>query len=293
MNNKFLSLVANEKFVADELINFCKENFSFKILSTRTLSNHALEIEIENFDINKTQDLNKIFNQKQIDFCIRDKNFKDFKVLLCDMDATMIANETLDDLVKITGSDFNVDETSKLAMEGKIDLRTTLKNRVEILKGQPKSLIDEVLKGIKFNPGGKVLVNTLNKLGFDSNLITGGFKPISTYVGKELGFKNVISNEFNFDDNNCFTGDYVPITGQKNSKYMYMEKINKEKNIPFAKMVSVGDGSNDLEMLKISGLGIGYHAHEIIKNNILNQINFTNLETVLYFLGIKKENFVI
>ena len=293
MNNKFLSLVANEKFVADELINFCKENFSFKILNTRILSNHALEIEIENFDINKTQDLNKIFNQKQIDFCIRDKNFKDFKVLLCDMDATMIANETLDDLVKITGSDFNVDETSKLAMEGKIDLRTTLKNRVEILKGQPKSLIDEVLKGIKFNPGGKVLVNTLNKLGFDSNLITGGFKPISTYVGKELGFKNVISNEFNFDDNNCFTGDYVPITGQKNSKYMYMEKINKEKNIPFAKMVSVGDGSNDLEMLKNSGLGIGYHAHEIIKNNILNQINFTNLETVLYFLGIKKENFVI
>jgi len=293
MNNKFLSLVANEKFVADELINFCKENFSFKILSTRTLSNHALEIEIENFDINKTQDLNKIFNQKQIDFCIRDKNFKDFKVLLCDMDATMIANETLDDLVKITGSDFNVDETSKLAMEGKIDLRTTLKNRVEILKGQPKSLIDEVLKGIKFNPGGKVLVNTLNKLGFNSNLITGGFKPISTYVGKELGFKNVISNDFNFDDNNCFTGDYVPITGQKNSKYMYMEKINKEKNIPFAKMVSVGDGSNDLEMLKNSGLGIGYHAHEIIKNNILNQINFTNLETVLYFLGIKKENFVI
>ena len=293
MNNKFLSLVANEKFVADELINFCKENFSFKILSTKILSNHALEIEIENFDINKIQDLNKIFNQKQIDFCIRDQNFKDFKVLLCDMDATMIANETLDDLVKITGSDFNVDETSKLAMEGKIDLRTTLKNRVEILKGQPKSLIDEVLKDIKFNPGGKVLVNTLNKLGFDSNLITGGFKPISTYVGKELGFKNVISNEFNFDDNNRFTGDYIPITGQKNSKYMYMEKINKEKNIPFAKMVSVGDGSNDLEMLKNSGLGIGYHAHEIIKNNILNQINFTNLETVLYFLGIKKENFVI
>ncbi len=293
MNNKFLSLVANEQFVADELINFCKENFSFKILSTKILSNHALEIEVENFDINKIQDLNKIFNEKRIDFCIRDKNFKDFKVLLCDMDATMIANETLDDLVKITGSDFNVDETSKLAMEGKIDLRTTLKNRVKILKGQPKSLIDEVLKGIKFNSGGKTLVSTLNNLGFESNLITGGFKPISTYVGKELGFKNVISNEFNFDEKNCFTGDYVPITGQKNSKHMYMEKINKEKNISFAEMVSVGDGSNDLEMLKHSGIGIGYHAHQIIKDNILNQINFTNLETVLYFLGIKKENFVI
>lgn len=233
MNNQFLSLVANEKIVADEIINFCKENFSFKILSSRTLSNHALEIEIDNFDINKTQDLNEIFNQKQIDFCIRDKNFKDFKVLLCDMDATMIANETLDDLVKITGSDFNVDETSKLAMEGKIDLRTTLKNRVEILKGQPKSLIDEVLKGIKFNPGGKTLVSTLNNLGFESNLITGGFKPISTYVGEKLGFKNIISNEFNFDEKDCFTGDYIPITGEKNSKYKYMETISSDKNISF------------------------------------------------------------
>ena len=292
MNNKFLSLVANEKFVADELINFCKENFSFKILSTRTLSNHALEIEIENFDINKTQDLNKIFNQKQIDFCIRDKNFKDFKVLLCDMDATMIANETLDDLVKITGSDFNVDETSKLAMEGKIDLRTTLKNRVEILKGQPKSLIDEVLKGIKFNPGGKTLVSTLNNLGFESNLITGGFKPISTYVGEKLGFKNIVSNEFNFDEKDCFTGDYIPITGEKNSKYKYMETISSDKNISFQEMVSVGDGANDLQMLKHSGLGIGYHAHQIIKDNINHQIKFTDLKSVLFYLGIQESQFI-
>ena len=292
MNNKFLSLVANEQFVADDLINFCVENFSFKILNTKTLSNLALEIEIENFDINKTEDLKKIFNKKKIDFCVRDKNFKDFKVLLCDMDATMIANETLDDLVKITGSNYNVDETSKLAMEGKIDLRTTLKNRVEILKGQPKSLIDEVLKGIKFNPGGKTLVNTLNKLGFESNLITGGFKPISTYVGEKLGFKNVISNEFNFDEKNCFTGDYIPITGEKNSKYKYMETISSQQNISFQEMVSVGDGSNDLQMLKHSGLGIGYYAHQIIRDNIKTQIKYTDLKTILYFIGIKEKEFV-
>jgi len=292
MNSKFLSLVANEAFAPSDLIKFCEENFSLKIINSNTLSNRALEIELENFDENKNQDLKKIFYTKKIDFCIRDKNYKNFKVLLCDMDATMIANETLDDLVKITGSDYNVDETSKLAMEGKIDLRTTLKKRVEILKGQPKSLIDEVLKGIKFNSGGKTLVATLNKLGFESNLITGGFKPISTYVGEKLGFKNVISNEFNFDENNCFTGDYIPITGEKNSKYKYMKKIFTEKNISFKEMVSVGDGSNDLEMLKYSGLGIGYYAHRIVLDNILNQISFTNLETILYFLGIKEEDFI-
>ena len=77
---------------------------------------------------------------------VQEKTDTQFKVLLCDMDATIIANETLDDLVKLTGVKTNIDETSKLAMEGKIDLRTTLKNRVELLKGHPKSLIEEVKK---------------------------------------------------------------------------------------------------------------------------------------------------
>ena len=124
------------------------------------------------------------------------------------MDATIIANETLDDLVKLTGVKTNIDETSKLAMEGKIDLKTTLKNRVELLKGHPKSLIEEVKNGILFNPGGEIMVRTLNSHGLISNLVTGGFEPISTYVGEKLGFHNVISNQFVFDKNNCFTGGY-------------------------------------------------------------------------------------
>ena len=71
-----------------------------------------------------------------------------------------------------------------------------------------------------------------------------------------------------------------------------METLSKEKDILFNEMLAVGDGSNDLEMLKHSGLGIGYHAHEIIRENIDTQIQFTDLTTILYFLGIKKENFL-
>jgi len=292
MSNKFLTLVANDQFANNEPIKFIKENYSLNILNSRSLSISALELIIENFDQQKFKSIEREFDQRKIDFCLKEKSLKNFKKLMCDMDATMIANETLDDLVKITGSDFNVDETSKLAMEGKIDLRTTLKNRVEILKGKPKSLIDEVLKGIKFNPGGEVMVRTLNNAGLESSLITGGFKPISTFVGEKLGFQNIVSNEFNFDKNNCFTGDYIPITGEKNSKYKYMEKISKEKNISFDEIISIGDGSNDLQMLKHSGLGIGYHAHQIIRENIQTQIKFTDLRTVLFFLGISEDQFI-
>lgn len=292
MQNKILTLVTSEILAINEILKFLKGNLNLNIIQQNQLSVHSTEFYIQDFEDEKYQNLHKELNDKKIDFCLKDESLKNFKILLCDMDATMIANETLDDLVKISGSDFNVDETSKLAMEGKIDLRTTLKTRVEILKGKPKSLIDEVVKGIQFNSAGKTLVQTCNQLGLETNLITGGFKPISTYVGKYFGFKNVISNEFNFDKNDCFTGDYIPITGEKNSKYKYMEKLSNENKVDFSEMVSVGDGSNDLQMLKHSGLGIGYHAHQIIKDNIKTQIQYTDLTTVLYFLGIKKDKFI-
>ena len=292
MGLKLFTLVANENFSEDEVVGFFKNNYNLTVKDTVTLAKNAVQLKLSEYDDLKSEHVSEVLTERKVDFCIKDEDDMQFKVLLCDMDATMIANETLDDLVKITGSDFNVDETSKLAMEGKIDLRTTLKNRVEILKGDPKELIDEVLKGIKFNPGGKTLVRTLNSRGYISNLITGGFKPISSYVGEQLGFHNVISNEFCFDENDKFTGEYVAINGERNSKYRYMETLSKEKNLSFNEMLAVGDGSNDLEMLKHSGLGIGYHAHEIIRENIDTQIQFTDLTTILYFLGIKQENFL-
>ncbi len=291
MNHKLFTLVAKESFSEDEVKNFCKNNFDLSIKDSKVLAENAVQLTISKYDRIKSLDIEKTLDLKKVDFCVQEKTDTQFKVLLCDMDATIIANETLDDLVKLTGVKTNIDETSKLAMEGKIDLKTTLKNRVELLKGHPNSLIEEVKNGISFNPGGDIMVRTLNSHGLISNLVTGGFEPISTYVGEKLGFHNVISNQFVFDENNCFTGEYHLVNGEKNSKYKFMEKLSEEKNLDFSEMISIGDGSNDLEMLKNSGLGVGYYAHDIVKNSILTQIKFTDLKTILFFLGIKESEF--
>ena len=291
MNHKLFTLVAKESFSEDEVKNFCKNNFDLSIKDSKVLAENAIQLTISKYDRIKSLDIEKTLDLKKVDFCVQEKTDTQFKVLLCDMDATIIANETLDDLVKLTGVKTNIDETSKLAMEGKIDLKTTLKNRVELLKGHPNSLIEEVKNGISFNPGGDIMVRTLNSHGLISNLVTGGFEPISTYVGEKLGFHNVISNQFVFDENNCFTGEYHLVNGEKNSKYKFMEKLSEEKNLDFSEMISIGDGSNDLEMLKNSGLGVGYYAHDIVKNSILTQIKFTDLKTILFFLGIKESEF--
>ena len=291
MNPKILTLVASEKFSEEDVKNFCKNNFNLSIKDSKVLADNAVQLTLSKYDNIESLNIEQILESKKVDFCIREKSETQFKVLLCDMDATIISNETLDDLVKLTGVKTNIDETSKLAMEGKIDLRTTLKNRVELLKGHPKSLIDEVKNGISFNPGGDIMVKTLNSHGLISNLVTGGFEPISTYVGEKLGFHNIISNQFVFDKNDRFTGEYHLINGEKNSKYKFMKKLSEEKNLDFDEMVAIGDGSNDLEMLQNSGLGVGYYAHDIVKNSILTQIKFTDLKTILFFLGIKESEF--
>jgi phosphoserine phosphatase len=207
------------------------------------------------------------------------------------MDATMIKDETLDNLVKLAGMKVNIDKLSKLAMDGKISLRDTLKFRVSYLKGKSTNLIKRVIKKIRFNEGSKVLVKTLNKNGYHTSLVTGGFQPISTHVGKVLGFKKAISNKFVIK-NKKFTGEYIPITGKQNSKLVYLNEICKKKKLNKLKHVlAVGDGANDLGMLHNSGLGIGYYSHAIVKKTIENQIHFTDLKTILFYLGFTEKEF--
>tara|TARA_B100000161_G_scaffold135130_1_gene95862 strand:+ start:959 stop:1843 length:885 start_codon:yes stop_codon:yes gene_type:complete len=293
MTNTFLTIVANQNFKYDESVDFLKNHFYLDIANSTILSDNAISFEIRDFDESKKTHMKKVFTQKKIDFCFLDKFKIPSKIFLCDMDSTIIKNETLDDLVKMCGAEARViDETSRLAMEGKIDIKSTLSSRVSLLKGKPKSMIEDVIKGIKYNQGSNTLIKTLNNNKFNTYLITGGFKPISTYVGERLEFQNIISNEFEFENDNTFKGTYVPIAGEKNSKLEFMRKLSAEKDIEFKDFVALGDGANDLGMLQNSGLGIGYNSHKIIKDNIETQINFTDLTSVLYFLQIKKEDFI-
>lgn len=283
------TFVTKKKLDYKNLINFfskIQNTNDYKILSNRALDFYCGDISSKN-----KNRLRKFCYKNKIDVCIQKAKWRKKKIFLADMDATMIKDETLDNLVKIAGIKVDIDKLSKLAMDGKITLRDTLKFRVSYLKGKSTQLIKRVLKKIKFNEGSKVLVKTLNKNGYHTSLVTGGFQPISTYVGKVLGFKKVISNRFVIK-NNKFTGEYIPITGKQNSKLVYLNQICKEKKLnKLNHSLAVGDGANDLGMLQNSGLGIGYHSHAIVKKTIENQIHFTDLKTILFYLGFTEKEF--
>ena len=292
MTNKdqVVTLVHSNSLAINDLSKYFQNILSITINKAIKLSECAYDLYLESITPEQNQELRKKCYLEKIDICIQFIDGREKKILLSDMDATIIENETLDDLVKLSGVETNIDETSKLAMEGKIDIKTTLSTRVNYLKGKSKSLIDQALAGIKFHSGSKVLVKTLNQKGFVTSLVTGGFAPISTFVGEQLGFQNIISNEFEFKDD-CFTGEYVPITAGKNSKLNYLNKLTEEKGISKSQVVAIGDGANDLGMLINSGLGVGYHAHQIVKDSVENQILFNDLTTLLYYLGISKQEF--
>jgi phosphoserine phosphatase len=283
------TFVAKKKLDYKRIINF----FS-KIQNTndyKILSNRALDLYCEDISKKNKDRLRKFCFKNKIDVCIQKAKWRKKKIFLADMDATMIKDETLDNLVKIAGIKADIDKLSKLAMDGKISLRDTLKFRVSYLKGKSTQLIKKVIKKIRFNEGSKVLVKTLNKNGYHTSLVTGGFQPISTYVGKVLGFRKVISNRFVIK-NNKFTGEYIPITGKQNSKLVYLNEICKEKKLDKIKhALAVGDGANDLGMLQNSGLGIGYHSHQIVKKLVENHIQFTDLKTILFYLGFTEKEF--
>jgi phosphoserine phosphatase len=283
------TFVTNNKLDYKKIINFfskIQNTNSYKILSDRALDLYCEDISKKNKDR-----LRQFCFKNKIDVCIQEAKWRKKKIFLADMDATMIKDETLDNLVKIAGIKADIDKLSKLAMDGKISLRDTLKFRVSYLKGKSTQLIKRVIKKIRFNEGSKVLVKTLNKNGYHTSLVTGGFQPISTYVGKVLGFRKVISNRFVIK-NNKFTGEYIPITGKQNSKLVYLNEICKEKKLDKLKhALAVGDGANDLGMLQNSGLGIGYHSHQIVKKLVENHIQFTDLKTILFYLGFTEKEF--
>ncbi len=283
------TFVSKKKLDYKKIINFfskIQNTNSYKILSDRALDLYCEDISKKNKDR-----LRQFCFKKKIDICIQKSKWRKKKIFLADMDATMIKDETLDNLVKIAGIKADIDKLSKLAMDGKISLRDTLKFRVSYLKGKSTQLIKRVIKKIRFNEGSKILVKTLNKNGYHTSLVTGGFQPISTYVGKVLGFKKVVSNRF-VVKNNKFTGEYIPITGKQNSKLVYLNEICKERKLDKLKhALAVGDGANDLGMLQNSGLGIGYHSHQIVKKLVDNQIQFTDLKTILFYLGFTEKEF--
>jgi len=241
---------------------------------------------IDNLSNFKLKNLKKRFNNIAIDFCLQDSLSRKKRVLITDMDGTIIENETLNDIAKFLGKGEQVKKITDLGLKGRLDFSTSLENRVHLLKGLRLSSLEEAKRIISFMKGAKKLFQELKKNKIHTVLVSGGFKPITTYVRDYLNIDQEYSNTFGVIGD-LFNGKTVGPIVNANYKEKIVKKISKELNINKDQIIGMGDAANDMNMLLSVGLPIAFKAQDIVKANFENQINNTDLTSLLYFMGIK------
>ena len=253
------------------------------VLKKNKASDFYFNDKLSNF---KLKNLKKRFNKIAIDFCLQDSLSRKKRVLITDMDGTIIENETLNDIAKFLGKGEQVKKITDLGLKGRLDFSTSLENRVHLLKGLRLSSLEEAKRIISFMKGAKKLFQELKKNKIHTVLVSGGFKPITSYVRDYLNIDQEYSNTFGVIGD-LFNGKTVGPIVNANYKEKIVKKISKELNINKDQIIGMGDAANDMNMLLSVGLPIAFKAQDIVKANFENQINNTDLTSLLYFMGIK------
>ena len=197
-----------------------------------------------------------------------------------DVDGTLIAEEVIDLLGKEAGCEEEISEITNQAMRGELDFETSLRERVALLKGLPISVFDTVFKFIHLSQNAQEFISILQKNGILVGLVSGGFAPIVERLAKSLGISYFSANQLEVKDG-FLTGKSVGeiVTGQV--KQATLEKWRKKSGIPKERTIAIGDGANDLLMLKSAGHGIAFCAKEVVKAEIACHVNKRDLLEVL------------
>jgi len=216
------------------------------------------------------------------------------KLLLADMESTIIEQEMLDELANMLGMGSKIADITRRAMNGELDFAASLHERASLLKSQPVKILENAAKRITFMPGAKTLIATMRANGTSCWLVSGGFTYFAQPVAQQLGFDRCFANDLLISEGKISGVVAQPIL-DKDSKKTLLEKAQSELNLTPADAMTVGDGANDIPMLAACnekfGLGIAYHAKPRVRATIPHQINHSNLTALLYAQGYKKEDF--
>lgn len=244
------------------------------------------------------------FNAIKTEFEIRDK-FGDLpidvafvpaenrkkKLLVADMDSTIIEQECIDELADVAGVADQVVGITARAMAGELDFQDALRARLALLEGLPETAIMEVIaKRLTFTPGGRTLVKTMKANGAFTALLSGGFTHFTTHVSKICGFDEHHANVLDIKDGKL-TGKAIEPIMDKNQKKRSLAQLTMMNGMSFAETMAVGDGANDLPMLQRASMGVALHGKPTLRENAKYRIDHGDLTALLYLQGYQKDEF--
>jgi phosphoserine phosphatase len=213
------------------------------------------------------------------------------RLLVADMEATIIANEMLEELANFLGLRDDVAEITRRAMNDEIDFVAALKQRVALLKDLPETVLATAGEQIRVTPGAAELVATMRAHGAYTALVSGGFQTYTRRIRDELGFDEEVSNALEIVDGRIAGRVREPIVGRE-AKLVTLTRLAAELRLPLAATLAVGDGANDLPMIEAAGLGIAFHGKPAVAARARARIDHGDLTALLYAQGYRRDEIV-
>ncbi len=286
ISSAFLLDVANTlskyKINIQTIEKISDENFtSLDLKTTSSREINWSEVKLE---------LMSVSNKHLIDLALLKNNVFRYnkRLIVFDMDSTLIQSEVIDEMAEVHGVGAQVREITEKAMNGEMNFDESLKARVKLLAGLEEEKLSEILSSIKYTEGVEEFVKTVKSLGYKLAVISGGFNFFAQAFRKRLGFDYAFANDLEILHGKL-TGEILGPIVNADQKAMLLELIAMQESISLEQVVAIGDGANDLKMLAKAGLGIAFHAKEIVRKNAGSQISHGPMTNILSFLGIPKE----
>lgn len=279
-------------FVAD--LAAILANFKINIeridkVSPREFSSMEISTSIpKNLETKKLKEhLMNVSTKHKVDVAfLKDNVFRRNKRLIVfDMDSTLIQTEVIDELADLVGAGEEVRQITHRAMNGEIDFDESLRLRVSKLKGLETSRMQEVLENLPLTQGVEEFIKTIKSLGYKVALISGGFTFFADALKYKLGLDYSFANELEIQDG-MLTGHVTGTIVNANQKAILVKLIAQQENISLEQVVAIGDGANDLPMLATAGLGIAFHAKDVVRKEAQQHLSHGPMTSILYFLGI-------
>ncbi len=226
------------------------------------------------------------------DYCLQPAENRRKKLLLADMDSTMITVECIDELADFAGLREEVSSITEQAMRGELDFDDAFKARVAMLKGLKEEVLQQTFdERVLLTGGARTLIQTMKAHGAYTALVSGGFTFFTSRVRELTGFDMDDSNELLFEDG-MLTGKAVEPILNSMAKLENLQRLLSEKGLQREESAAIGDGANDIPMIEAAGLGIAFHAKPAAVNAADAAIRFGDLTTLLYYQGYRKTDFV-
>jgi phosphoserine phosphatase len=226
-----------------------------------------------------------------VDFHAQPEAGRRKKLLIADMDSTIVTTETLDEMAAEAGLKDVIAEITMRSMRGELDFSQALIERVAMLADLPESALAKTAAATRLTPGARTLVHTMKANGAFTALVSGGFKYFTSRIAAQVGFDLDLANDLDMEDGRL-TGQLSGPILDKDGKVTALRHLAAEHGLSVADAATIGDGANDLPMLLAAGLGVAFHGKPLLKEQVQAQINHNDLTALLFFQGYRSNEFV-